>query len=154
MTDKSYEDAAYYDCLGSERLEWETPEEAIVAQFECCLIDGATIDAEIKEAGPIIVTAYKRQSVGDDWIERMLTRVAEDVEERWDEDFGDPEGDADNFAEEARELFKKELKPVLARLIEKADVWACDTCATREYSPEEVRVILKDSCPQWWDEET
>ena len=84
--------ADYYDCCDSETLSHDTPEEAIEYLIDNSGLPRETMDEIIKRLAPVTVTAYVRQVVTDGWIRAIAGSVVEDVVERWEEDFGDPDG--------------------------------------------------------------
>jgi hypothetical protein len=103
------EDADYYECQQRERLEHETMADAIEAALEDLETDPETL----------FMTACKRQQID---IEGAAQQTVEDLIERLDEMFADPDADMT----QPTEGMERAAKTFVAAVAAEYEVWMCD----------------------------
>jgi len=152
-TDKDFNNAKFYDAdTDPETLTHEDPEVAIIEYFDDRGDTGQELLDWIERACPIKVDAYTPKEVEDSWVQREAEYLFETFEERFDEEYGDLNGDFRAWKNEDHTLCKQAIAQALRTTLERARVWQCEKVATREYSAKEVEAILRDSCPEWFEE--
>jgi hypothetical protein len=96
-------------------------------------------------ADPVVVYGWKRDVVSDSDVVVMANAAAENVSERYSEDYGDCDGEKRfnvNIQRLAR-AFEPAIRAELASIV----VWRCKCVAKREYSAAEVAALVgKKEC--------
>lgn len=144
-----FELCEFYTCRDPDQLSLSTPEEAIEENLDGWLPDGDAAKA-ILGHGPITVTGYSPCTVPDGVVKTLAQTALELIDERLGEDFGDPDGGS-MFSKEQTEAAVALLLPAVRKVCDNANVWACEKVATRTYSPEEVLVMMREHCPEWFE---
>ena len=144
-----FEGATYYAVGDPEELSHESPEEALEAWFDYHAEPGMTIRGVLTEAfrerETVTVKAYDWKEVTDADADHYVQRIAEDLVEWVDEEYGDPNGDIDICSDAARARLEDELRPVVARWMrEDMNVWQCYERASRDYTFDEVLETLTE----------
>ncbi len=135
--------ATYYDCQDSEVLSHTEIEDAIEQLFEDSWTKGVTTEKLLDDLAPVTVSAYKRDEISEEWVTSTTTRMMEDFEEHYHEDFGDIDGEHDAWSAEELKAIEAGLRAVIAGAAEKATVYRCSVVATREYSRVDVEAVLR-----------
>lgn len=146
--------AVFYDCRDSERLSNTSPEEAIVELFDTSILwSGKLTEEKIAEHCPIIVTGHAPATIGQEYIYSCAEHAVERFEESLSEDFGDPEGYYTILEKSVRDVFTKKLFEAFNEAAKTVTPWLCDVVETKDYNVEEVCAILRDSNPEWFEED-
>jgi hypothetical protein len=118
-----FDSADLYTCIqDEENIAHETPADAILELYE-----------GTREIAPMVVYAFKRKTVDDEWVESEGANLSEKLIEDFEDEFGgenNPLSFAGLFASSVREALK-DIAP-----------YHCDQCGRREYSAEQVANIL------------
>jgi len=149
---ETYETADYYDCCDDEEYTHQTPEEAIEGYLDGFLHPKEEPTGTIVKLCPITVTAYAREAVMPDWITRLAEDLVERADEEWICEYGNP--DSEGLDPEAKEYLKEEFKRALNVVIAQCTVWSCFKCGSKEYTEEEVLKMMKEHNPHWFDGES
>lgn len=124
-------DATYYDHDDAEELNHSDLEEFIGYRYEYA--DPAEITFEA-----LIVCAWKRQSVSALRLGAYTARAIEELLERFDEEFGNPEGEPSETTDDMRKVMGGAVRVIVGAL----EPWCCDQVATYELTPAEVKELL------------
>jgi len=145
-----FPDVEFYSCTDGERLEYESPEEAIESWVDGWLSPGCDTAKIVHETLPVTtVGCYKRSVIPDKWKVDLVERLLDELDERFaDSDFADPDGAPDN---EAKTAAAKAMREAVDAYLDKAGVWACEQVAEVELDKEQVEAILRAHCPEWFD---
>ena len=138
----AFEDADLYSTHeDDENLRFRDPDEAIMEAVE----QGEVTDEEIAAGvATLIVYAFKRMTPN---IRRCVSSALETAEERYDEEYGDPNDVMDGFSSEAYKAARGEAERALTKMLGLATSLACEEVARREYSDEQVRAIVGENAP-------
>lgn len=140
--DELFEQAAYFDACARDEFSSEDPIEdpidALRERFEQVWQAGDTHADTLKRAAPIEVLAYERDTVGAEWIKDSAERLLEDTLERFEWDFGSPDGDSTDFGTADAERVRKGLESAIADLVGSCHVWRCSRVASRVYHEDEI----------------
>jgi hypothetical protein len=151
----------YYTCDDTaEELEHETPEEAIISYLDGFFeYDHVTkrstppLSEVVAEVAPLTVWEFRRVKVSDEWVRRLARsateRLFEFVDERFSDDFGDPNGDFDPFPDKATSdaAFAKMVAAIGQALRDHVDsytVWRCEKAGERTYTAADVTAIMRE----------
>lgn len=146
-----YEAADYYDANDySESLTCTSPEAALKDVIEA-LVDGPGADyaALITEHGPFPVQAYARRAIPDNELVAIASHLSESFAEHIDDEYGDPDGGS-CFPDSVLADWEQKVVPLLRQALEQAHIWACEKCGKRTYSAQEVDVMMRAYCPEWF----
>jgi hypothetical protein len=143
--EKTFDNADFYGCMDEEELHATTVEEALALRFDMLHPDWSLILTDVT------VTAYRRKRVPDAELKSHAESLVEDFFERIGEEYGGPDGH-DFSAEEERRLVER-LVPILRQSTREAQLWACEPCGTRTFSAAEVEAMMRESNPEWFEEE-
>jgi len=148
----NYENAYYYDCRESEDLSHSSPEEAIEELIDQAYEKDKPIEQTIADCCPIEMVGYVRKKIdlrhGEHYVDNML----ESLEEEWGEEYGDFDGDVMPWKKEQRVTVTKEFYSLMEKHLKDAHIWQCDPCGKREYSEDEVLVMMREYCPEWFED--
>lgn len=148
----SFETAKFYTCDPTEEgYESETPAEAIEAFLERWQEPGVDTEAMIRERGPITVYAYHPESVSVDWMDNVADSMFEKLEEEFNDFFGNPNGDHDAVREIDKTRLLGEVQGIVADYCTVAEVWSCEKVGERDYSADEVLVLMRSFRPDWFE---
>jgi hypothetical protein len=151
MTD-GYDKADYYDASGNpEALSHSSPEEAIEHMLNSWAEPGCDMRKVIAEYGACTVVAYARRRVEDSELEHRARWLAENFAENFDDDHGSPDGD-ETFPDAVLKTLAEGITKLLRQAVDEVDVWACEECGAREYSSEETETLMREHCPEWFEE--
>jgi hypothetical protein len=145
-------EAIFWDCRDSETLRLESPEEAIEELFDDLYGGDETLLEQIAKACPLEVKGYSREEVSPNDISRLASAGCESFVENVEEEYGDPDGNVSLFKPEDEDSLRTDLQATFGRALLKATVWRCEVVERKTYSAEEVEAILRDSCPDWFEE--
>lgn len=91
------EKMTYYDCFDAECLCYKTPEDAIRSYLSHHQRGKESEKTTLRRVAPIIVHTYETVAVSDTWATRTADRLADRLEEWFEDEYGsrdpDPEGD-------------------------------------------------------------
>lgn len=101
-----------------------------------------TVKDALQESGylpddPVTVYAYKRRIVDDGWIKDEAVRLAEELAESYDDEFGGGDEPMINDLD----TIEAALIPIIRSAVAKHPPWQCEKVAERTFSAEEVRKI-------------
>ena len=156
---RPYNESTYYDASDApEEMTSEDPSEAIAQYLDDHFyppIENKTIEDHIRELSPIHVRSYTRKKAPTNQGEAAIDSLLEDFDEYyWCEEFGNAfEGGSPPWGEDVLLEVKKILYEAMERCVKKARVYQCDYTASREYSADEVAIMMKASNPHWWEGE-
>ena len=142
MSELEFDNADYYGGEDEETLEYTSPEEYIERIIEDW---GKNWIKAIPEASPIFVRAYKRREIDEHWIRHQAERFSRNINEAFQEDFGDPDGDA-NQPDSMK--FISEIADLVKRILSTGEVWQCDPIGSRKFSAEEVEKMMRENRPE------
>lgn len=147
---RDFDHAEFYSCREPDRLTLESPEEAI-AEY---LAKSPQCDMRelIAQHSPITVTGYVPSKVRPTSATTYAKALGERLQELWEDNYGDPDGDVTSMPVEAVEAFAAEIVPAIERAFAKSRVWHCDEAGSRTYSAEEVTALMREHCPEWFEE--
>lgn len=149
--------AVFYDCRNSERLSNTSPEEAIVELFDTSILwSGKLTEGKIATHCPVTVTGHAPATIGQEYLYSCAEHAVERFEESLSEDFGDfgdPEGDYPILEESVRDNLTKKLFEAFNEAAKTVTPWLCEVVEKKQYSAQEVYDILRDSNPEWFEEE-
>jgi len=146
-----YESADYYDATDNpEHLTYSSPEEAIAYMLDGWVSPERDIRDVIAEHGACTVVAWARKELSDADIMALAAQAADDFCERLDDEYGGPEYPLLEAAE-LRALAEK-LAPIFREAVEATTIWACEECGRREYTAEETEALMREHCPEWFEE--
>lgn len=149
MTDE-YDKAEYYDASGDpESLSHSSPEEAIEHMLNSWAEPGCDMRALIAEYGACTVTAYARAVITDEELARRAVGCTENFAENFDDDHG---GDDPTFSTEALATIATGMANLFRAAVDASQVWACEKCGKREYTVEETEAMMREHCPEWFEE--
>ena len=148
----AFDNATYYDCSDPEQLAHETVADALESIFDYSYEQGESITACIARLAPVIVTAYERMAIDEKWCARQAERLAENLTQTLEEEFGNPDGTT--LVIENTQPIEALIRAAVDRAAKEARVWGCEAVATREYSATEIEAVLRAHCPSWFEEET
>lgn len=145
--------ADYYDCnCDRERLTLASPEEAIEQYLDGFMSPGCDVLKVIAMNTPLEVTAFVRKTVDPKDAQLWAARIADQVNEWWlDEEYGDPDGDMDGPGDLE---FQNAVTAALEAAMKRTEIWACETVGERLFSEEEVVALMRDHCPDWFEDES
>jgi hypothetical protein len=97
-------------------------EEAVRAYVEGH--DGAEQVADLIEQAPwpLTICQFRRMRVWDSWVDAEAERACERILESWEEDFGDPYGEADDTTPEMVAAMRNAVRAIISGLT----VWGCE----------------------------
>lgn len=144
----SYDDAEYYDCRDSEEYTCDSPGEAIAEWLECFIEPGCDVVKLIAARAPIKVSAYKRDTLPENWYASQASSAVESVLESFHDEFGNPNDD--DFPASRIKNAEEQTEAVLRMLLQDAVVWSCEKCGERTYSVAEVEALMRDWRPDWF----
>lgn len=118
-----FDSADLFSCnQDDENITHETPEDAILELYE-----------GTREIAPMVVYAFKRRTIDDNWIESEGANLSERLVEDFEAEFG-RENNPLSFAG----LFTSSVREALTDMAPSY----CDQCGRREYSAKQVAEIL------------
>ena len=150
----AFDDADYYDWRRyTEELSYTTVEEALAAMFDD-VAGGVSFVEVLARQGPVTITAYRRKAITTSDHHALAIDLRDFFHDRITEDFGDLDGDMPSLDGDAERELQVGLEALIARIIRDHDIqpWQCEEVARREFSPAEVETIMRDFCPEWFEE--
>lgn len=144
--------AIYYDCRESDRLEYTSPEEAIVELFDVCYEwEGDLTDEEVAKHCPVTVRGHAPATIDSNYVYSCAESAVERFEESLSEDYGDPDGDYRILTDSVRQDLTERMFGILNDAAKTVTPWLCDTVEKKVYTAEEVCAILRSEQPEWFD---
>jgi len=132
---------------GPERIDDTEPDDAIERYLDNLLEPNMTV-AQVLEALPetVVVYGYAHQVFGASARKALASALLEDLLERLDEEYADPDNDGTVDTEPMRQAAHVFIDAVLAEYT----VWTCD-----QVSEQEVEVLpwVKEHRPDWLEDE-
>lgn len=157
--DDPFNNAAIYDCDESaEQLSYGSAEEAIVAWVDA-MVDPDTYLAEgqqadlleaVRKVGPLTVHAFVRETPEASWWRNRVHGAMEDVIERFDDDYGNPDGDDGSNKILGDQDMNHLIALTQAVVLRHRRVWNCKKVASRVYGAEQVLTIVREHAPHWF----
>lgn len=146
-------EAEFYDCADSDRLTHTTPEEAVADWLDTHFEQGEPLGACIARVSPVELVAYRREEVADAWLAMHAESFLESAAESFSEEYGDPDGDGDELDDAAIQAALPDMIAALRKLCAEGTVWRCDRVAKVELDAETVERMMREHCPEWFEEE-
>lgn len=142
----------YYDCdEDREQLSHEDPIEALEGHVDTYLRPQMSAEAlrdAILEIGDVTVHAFSRLVVPEREIELAADDIIERLEERWADEYGDPDGDHKlDVSKEQRAQFEAAVRVAYGA----AEVWRCEETSAITLEPDEVLEIMRAERPDWFE---
>lgn len=144
-----FDSADYYDCRDSETLHHTSPEEAVEAWLDHWMEPGCDV-RKIIEEHECEITAYRRESVTEDWIRSHTEGLLEHLAECLAEDFGNPSGD-ECIDDEALKGCMPAMMAAVRQVATEAHVWRCERIASRVLDEDEVETMMREHNPHWFE---
>lgn len=138
-----FKEATLYTCDDAEMLTHECWEDAIMEKMEADWEKDETTIEQCERIGDVKVSAYNRTPISPTWVEREVSRLMETFEERFDEEFGGPDHEAQPWTEETRLWAHAVLSTNLTKSLRQASVWSCEQVGTHTFTSEECLEIVK-----------
>jgi hypothetical protein len=147
MSDDAFDTATYYDIGGMTReLTHETPEEAILDSID------SIESSNPSEWEPMVVYAYRRVTIPDTEVTSAAANAVESFHENICCEYGDPDGDGDLIKPEDYTALEAAIADAMRATLKNVEAWACEICAERAYSNEEIVAIVRQHRPEWLKE--
>ena len=142
----------FYDCSpDAETLTHEDPEEALEYWIDSLSSLNCDTSAVIRENCPVTVYASVRGTVSPKFLESVVLRTMDLVNESFVEEYGDPD-DSHSDLESSPEIVAK-LRTALGEYLATGYVWRCDPAGEVTLNAEQVEAILREYAPERWDED-
>lgn len=134
-------EVAYYGHADDDELTCDSIEEYV----EMLLDDRGTTIAEALDATPwpLLVTAYRRETITELEIERLADDTLDRLLELINEEHGDPDGDGPSPTPAWRDAMLTAVKTIVATYA----VWNCERVTTLAVSREDARAMIEDVKP-------
>jgi hypothetical protein len=154
----AWESADYYACADPDDLEFACPLAAIADFFnrETSWVDH---DGWIERECPLEVTAYARACVSDAWLSNTAFELADQFEEIYAVEYGTPPDrrpfdrrSADCVDNQVRETLIAKLRTLIAETVARVPPANCSVVASRLYTEAEVKQIVRDAHPEWFED--
>lgn len=137
------QEPVFWSVIEAERLSMETPEEAIVEAFEAMDEDERPRAMTVRGYAP---TKIDGAGYADGAVERFR--------EALQEEYGDPDGDdLDIIPKEVEAVLLAEIGAAFEKAAAASRAWSCEVVETREYTAEQVEAIVREECPEYFEEE-
>ena len=146
--------AVYYDCRESDRLEYTSPEEAIVELFDVCYDwEGDLTDEEVAKHCPVTVLGHAPAVINSNYVYSCAETAVDRFEESLCEDFGDPDGDSDVLSYTVKQNLREKIFDMFSEAAKTMTPWLCETVEKQVYTAEEICAILRREQPEWFDKD-
>jgi len=150
MSDRHFPKADFYDCdSDAEVLQHTSPDVAVEHYLDGFFTRGTTVGEVVR---PVVVGCFRRATVSDAFKERLAERVVELIDEAYGEsEYAGPDGDQDVDGKHAA------LAPARAAVdayLLNVTIWQCERFAEVELTTEHVEAMMRDHCPEWFEEVT
>ncbi len=145
-----FPEADFYDCGYAERLSHKSVEEALEEFVDGWLSPDCDVVKILHEdVGEVTVQCFKRGVIPEK-VKEHLTKYMLDQLDEWyaNEEYADPDGGGRNVA--AMEAAVKPMRAAVDAYLGATEVWSCDQTATVTLTPEQVEVMLRAYCPEWF----
>ena len=133
-----FDAATFYDCnedaAKGEGLCHDSPEAAVA---KCLSLRGG-VDGDVEF--PLVVYAWAPEEILAPWFDSIAAQLHDIAVAAWEADFGDPE-DGDSLPPKVADELLVEMTTAI-RVLKKARPWRCHKVASREYTCEQVLVIV------------
>lgn len=150
-------EADYWECSeDADRLTHEHPVCALEYHFDelTCRLKPGSAEEQIRAACPIQIWPWHRKSVppveAEGLAEHAMASVAEMLDE--DEDYGDLDGTHEIFGNATLAKHLPAFTAAVEALLADADVWACERGNPVTLTANEVIQLLREHCPEWFEE--
>ena len=140
-----------------DQLAWHSgqpssPEEAILIDLRWMFLPEMGVEARtpleaIERACPITVQAWVRDTVPSQWSERVAEHLVNEFVDRFQADWGDPNGGDDGLTPAWRAEAGKQLSAWVQDQVAHGRVWPLVRSLTRQYSAAEVQAIVRERAP-------
>jgi hypothetical protein len=139
----------YFDCdEDREELTHDDPLSALEDYVDGSLRPNMSPD-EIRDAilgfGTVTVHAFAHLVVSEKEIVRAVDGVIDHLDERWSEEYGDPDGDHHINVD------KERLEAVVRAAYAASPVWRCEESGKVELTADEVLEIMRAERPDWFE---
>ena len=142
MSNNAFDTATYYDCLDGEELTHKTRRDAIEALLDEAHGGHAACAEAIVRLAPVTVRAYSRMVVSDNGRVAMVLGSIDAISLHLQE-YDDPNGCGDSPWIDRASVIGILRKAIDEILDKHAMIWACEEVASREYSAEEIKELLR-----------
>lgn len=137
-----FDSAKFYTCLDPDALALESPEEAIEELLtEGAWEPGESLRETLERIAPITVSAYTPRELEEGRLSDWAEIAVDDIEERWLDEYGGPDGQGCPSAEE-RKALARDIEAALLHHARRWHIWQCKRVASHEYSLEDVVELL------------
>lgn len=146
------EDDAEGDQLAWHSGEPSSPEEAILNDLRWMTLAEMGVEARtplgaIERACPITVQAWVRDTVPVLWSERVAKHLVDEFVDRFQADWGNPNGGDDGYTPAWRAEASERLSAWVQAQVAHGRVWQLVRSTTRQYSATEVEAIVRERAP-------
>jgi ASC-1-like (ASCH) protein len=142
----------FYDCSDGEQLQYTEPEEAVEYWLEGWLEPNCDVSAVIREQAPIELTVFKRNELEPGWVESQAERALDQVEQCFDDEYGNPNGtDPGTWTESRKKCFQAVVE-AFKSFVTDHQIWRCDPIAKVMLDAEQIEEMMRAYNPDWWDD--
>ena len=153
------ERAALYTVAGEDaedQLAWHSgkpnsPEAAILDDLRWMLLPELGVARQpsdiIREACPLLVQSWVRDAVPASWATRMAENLTSKFVDRFQADWGNPNGGDDGLTPEWRVDAAQAMEGWVHAQVAHGRVWQLVRGTAREYSADEVEAIVREQAP-------
>lgn len=144
----------YYDFDKGGELRHESVGELIAdwADTNCSRVgEPVSVTLDLVPPAGLFVAAWQRRKIEERYIIAAALAATDTACESIDEEFGDPEG-SPSFYDHAHEQLAASIADALREALVDWTPWTCERVAERRFSRDEVEAILREECPEWFEE--
>lgn len=144
----------YYDFAEGGELRYESVGELIAdwADANCPRVgESVSVTLDLVPPKGLLVAAWQRRKIEERYITAAALAATDTACESIDEEFGDPEGSASCY-DHAHEQLAASIADALREALVGWKPWTCARVAERRFSRDEVEAILREECPEWFED--
>lgn len=145
-----FPNADYYDCLESEELTHESPEEAVEYWLDNLAEKGVDILTCIRQNSPCVVAAYNQEKITEKDLSYLTDQLLEKADEYWLENYAGPDVD-EGFSKKALSEAKTLILPILKTLFASQPVWNCVAIGEVSLDATQIEAMMRRYNPHWFD---
>ena len=129
----------FYSCFDGDHLTHEVPSEAVEEYIQYYYEPGD--DPEEYLLVPVELKVYNLIEATDADLEREAEHIAENIAERWDEQYGNPDGYLNPDPDTIKEL-QKNILPAITEFYKKNKPWTCEEIARITLDANQIKELL------------
>ena len=147
--EERYDAADIYGLEDDEELSCGSPEDVIAETLEGLAEINCDMAALIARHSPITVVAYERDTVPERYAETEALIAVEALVERFDDEYGAPDGGSD-IADDVLRAMQEHVAKAVRLMVDAVPVWNCSKVASRTYGAAEVEQMMRERNPEWF----